>query len=146
VDNRVVQLCAAGMAIDGDPAAAHSLFMQAWESRLDDFDASIAAHFLARHQTSPQEALHWNCLALQHAEAVAGSRANPLFASLHLNLGESYRALGRYSESMASVTQGLSSLAFLPPDGYRDFIARGLERLQERLSEIDVGRPTSNTR
>ena len=131
-DNPVVQLCAAGMAVDGDPAAAHSLFLQAWESRRDDFDASIAAHFLARHQPSPEEALHWNRLALHHAEAVTDTRANALFASLHLNLGESYRALGRHSDAMASATQGLSSLAFLPADGYRDFVARGLERLQER--------------
>src|SRR3954468_21907011 len=51
-DNPVVALCAAGMAIEGDASAALRLFEQAWEARCDDYDASIAAHFLTRHQAT----------------------------------------------------------------------------------------------
>lgn len=122
------------MAVDGDPAAAHALFMQAWESRRDDYEASIAAHFVARHQSSPEETLRWNRLALEHAEAVSDDRAKPLLASLQLNLGDSYRLLGQYLEAKVAVTQGLSSLEYLPEGGYRDFVAGALQRLQERLS------------
>jgi hypothetical protein len=122
------------MAVDGDPVAAHALFMQAWESRRDDYEASIAAHFVARHQPSPEETLRWNRLALEHAEAVSDDRAKPLLASLQLNLGDSYRLLGQYLEAKVAVTHGLASLEYLPEGGYRDFVAGALRRLQDRLA------------
>jgi hypothetical protein len=45
-DSEVARLCAAGMSVDGDHAAALALFMQAWDLRRDDYEASIAAHFV----------------------------------------------------------------------------------------------------
>ena len=68
-NNPVVALCAAGMAIEGDSSAARALFEQAWEARRDDYDASIAAHFLARHQPTIESRLHWNVLAARVAAA-----------------------------------------------------------------------------
>lgn len=135
--SEVARLCAAGMNLDGDPAAAHALFTQAWESRRDDYEASIAAHFVARHQPSPEQTLHWNQLAVDHALAVADDRAESLLASLYLNLGESLRVLGQYPDAMAAATRGLSCLELLPAGGYRDFVAGGLERLEKRLSQAD---------
>ena len=67
-DSPVARLCAAGMAVDGDPTAASTLFRQAWDARRDDYEASIAAHFIARHQPSLADSLHWNRLAVHHAE------------------------------------------------------------------------------
>lgn len=133
-DSEVARLCAAGMSVDGDPAAALALFMQAWALRRDDYEASVAAHFVARHQESPELVLHWNTLAVHHAEAVKDDRAQSLFPSLYLNLGESLRVLGRYREAMVAVTRGLSCLELLPADGYRKFVEGGLWRLDERLS------------
>lgn len=136
-DSEVARLCAAGMNVDGDPAAAHALFMQAWESRRDSYEASIAAHFVARHQPSPEQSLHWNQLAVDHAEAVEDDRARSLFASLYLNLGENLRVLGQYTEALAAATRGLSRLELLPADGYRDFVEGGLRRLVKRLPQLD---------
>lgn len=134
-DNPVAQLCAAGMAIDGDPSAAHAFFLQAWDSRGDDYDASIAAHFLARHQPSPSDTLHWNRVAAAHAEAVPDTRAKPLLASLYLNLGDSYLALGHAVDAAAVAERGVAALQFLPLGGYRQFVAHGLRRLQSRLAQ-----------
>jgi hypothetical protein len=53
--NRVVALCAEGMAIEGSPADAMRLFEQAWALRTDDFEAAVAAHFVARHQPTPAD-------------------------------------------------------------------------------------------
>jgi hypothetical protein len=36
------------MEVDGTPEAALEPFMKAWDARTDDYDASIAAHFVAR--------------------------------------------------------------------------------------------------
>ena len=126
------------MNVDGDPAAAHALFMQAWDSRRDDYEASIAAHFVARHQPAVEQSLHWNQLAVDHAEAVDDARAQSLFASLYLNLGESLRLVGQYPEALAAATRGLSWLDFLPAGGYRDFVEGGLRRLAKRTSQVDA--------
>jgi hypothetical protein len=127
------QLCAAGMTIDGDPVAAHACFLRAWEARRDDYDASIAAHFLARHQPTPGETLHWNQAAVEYAEAVPGDRAHPLLASLYLNLGDSYLAAGRLADATLAADRGVAALQYLPADGYGAFVAHGLERLKSRL-------------
>ena len=61
--NPVVQLCAAGMAIEGDPLGARALFAEAWALQSDDYEACIAAHYVARHQATAEETLRWNALA-----------------------------------------------------------------------------------
>lgn len=129
-ENPVVQLCAAGMAIEGDAPAAGELFAKAWALHRDDYEASIAAHFVARHQTTPDDTLHWNALAVRHAEAVADHRVDQLLASLYLNLADSYRLLGRSEEAAAALERASAALAYLPPDGYRDFVAGGIDRLR----------------
>jgi hypothetical protein len=73
--------------------------MNAWEARQDDYDACIAAHYLARFQDSPEESLRWNQLALQHANLVGDDRVKDFYPSLYLNLGRSYEVLGNQAET-----------------------------------------------
>ena len=49
--NPVVLLCAAGMEREGEPEEARRLFQQAWDARRNDYEAAIAAHYLARNDT-----------------------------------------------------------------------------------------------
>ena len=132
-ENPVVRLCAEGMAIEGDAPAARELFEKAWALCRDDYDASIAAHFIARHQATPDETLRWNAFAVRHAEAVGDHRVDDLLASLYLNLGESYRVLGRSDEAAAAAERASEALIGLPPGGYRDFVAGGIDRLRSQL-------------
>ena len=134
-DSDVARLCAAGMAVDGDAAAAGALFRQAWDARRDDYEASIAAHFLARHQPSPSDTLHWNRVAAEHAEAVSDERAKPLLASLYLNLADSYLAVGDSANATVTAEQGVAALELLPADGYRDFVSYGLQRVRARIAQ-----------
>lgn len=134
-NSEVARLCAAGMAIDGDAVAASALFRQAWDARRDDYEASIAAHFLARHQPSLDDTLYWNRIAADHAEAVTDERARPLLASLYLNLADSYLALGHSAKAAIVAEQGVAALQFLPADGYRDFVSRGLQRVRARIAQ-----------
>jgi hypothetical protein len=131
--NPVVALCAAGMECEGDPPAALRLFEQAWATRTDDYDAAIAAHYVARHQATPADTLHWNEVAVHHAERVPDERAANLMASLYLNLGDALAGVGRESEARAVAIRAEESLRTLPGGGYRDLVARGVRRLQERL-------------
>lgn len=133
-NNPVMALCAAGMQVDGEPAKALALFEQAWELRRDDFDASVAAHFVARHQSTPVATLQWNERALQHADALADDRVHALLPSLCLNLAESYRIDGRLDQAQVLALRGLAAVDQLPTDdGYAQFVRAGLNRLLQRL-------------
>ena len=131
--NPVVALCAQGMAVDGMPTESLRLFEQAWAARRDDFDAAIAAHFLARHQATATLTLQWNELAVQHAEAASDGRCQALLASLYLNLADSHARLGQGELARAAAQRAAESLAELPPGGYREFVAVGIDRLMRRL-------------
>jgi hypothetical protein len=133
--NPVVALCAQGMAVEGSPSDALRLFEQAWALRRSDFDAAVAAHFVARHQPSDADALHWNALAVQHAEAVTDGSAEELLASLYLNLGDSHFRLGQRTAAMAALRVAADNLVAVPAGGYRDFLVLGIERLTNRLEE-----------
>jgi hypothetical protein len=131
--NPVVALCAEGMAVGGTPTEAMRLFERAWAIRSDDFDAAVAAHFLARHQATPEATLHWNALAVRYAEAVPDGRAAGLLASLYLNLGDAQANVGDVAAAAESVRRANDHLAGLPPGGYRDFVALGVRRLAARV-------------
>jgi hypothetical protein len=132
-DNPVVALCAAGMAVEGDREQARALFERAWSIRRDDYEASIAAHFLARHQPTIAETLAWNEHALRHATTVTDGRTVEFLASLYLNVGDSYLAVGRVSDAAAAAELAHANLAVLPAGGYRDFVERGIRGLGERI-------------
>src|ERR1051325_7242323 len=97
--NPVVALCAAAMACEGETETARRLFQEAWDARRDDYDAAVAAHYLARHQPTPYLVLVWNARAIEHAERVTDGRATELLPSLYLNLGDSLLAVGRRAEA-----------------------------------------------
>ena len=137
--NPVVALCSEGMAAEGTPAEALRLFERAWAARRDDYDAAIAAHFVARHQASPEDTLRWNALAVRHAEAVTDGRAAAFLASLYLNLGDAQANVGDVAAAAAAVRRAAEQLAVVPPGGDREFVAMGIRRLAERVGVASPG-------
>lgn len=99
--NPVVQLCIQGARAELERRLvdARALYQQAWEAHTDDYEACIAAHYVARFQDSPQETLRWNQAALHHAELVNDERVREFFPSLYLCLGRSYEVLGNNIEA-----------------------------------------------
>lgn len=123
------------MALEGEPETARQLFQKAWDARRDDYDAAVAAHYLARHQPSPSLVLDWNARAVAHCECVTDGRATDLLPSLYLNLADSLLAVGRRAEARVVAERAAEHLAALRADGYRSFVAMAIARLQERLVE-----------
>jgi tetratricopeptide (TPR) repeat protein len=101
LENPVVKLCVAGTQAEfkGALEEARTLYQQAWESARDDYEACIAAHYVARFQDDPEQKLHWNRIALERAEVVGDERVREFYPSLYLNMGHSYELLGDQDEA-----------------------------------------------
>jgi hypothetical protein len=135
-NNPVVKLCAEGMQAEaeGRMAAAATLFLQAWAMRQDDFDACVAAHYVARHQASPADTLRWNQVALEHANAIGDERVRGFFPSLYLNLGWSHEALGDQPAAIKYYELASAAMDDLPEGLYRNKVQRGLASARQRTA------------
>ncbi len=133
-ENPIVQLCIAGMAAEaeGRSADAKALFEQAWDKSEDDFEACIAAHYVARHQATPAATLEWNERALRYAEAAGDDLARDFFPSLYLNYAHSLEQLGRTYEACRHYGLAAGRLNDLPPSGYAQFVRGGVTAGQRR--------------
>ena len=100
-NNPVIKLCIAGTQaeFDSDMEAACDLYQQAWEAATDDYEACIAAHYVARCQESPEETFRWNREALERAKAIDDNSVKDFYPSLYLNMGRSYEQLGNQAEA-----------------------------------------------
>lgn len=96
VNNPVIKLCIEGSQAEfrGSITAAQRCYQQAWAIAQDNYEACIAAHYVARHQPTPEAALWWNQIALERANAVADERVQAFYGSLYLTLGYSYEVVG----------------------------------------------------
>jgi len=101
ITNPVIQLCIEGSRAEFEHRLedARALYQHAWDAHQDNYEACIAAHYLARFQDSPDEILLWNELALEHACAVKDERVEQFFPSLYLNLGSAHEKLGNLEEA-----------------------------------------------
>ncbi|MGW1682664.1 hypothetical protein [Saccharopolyspora sp. NPDC002376] len=131
-ENPVVHLCSQGMQAEAEGRSddAREQFQQAWERATDDYEASIAAHYLARHQPNPEQTLRWNRESLERAERVDDERVTGFFASLHLNLAKSYRELDQPDRAHEHFALAAKHIDDVPPGQYADWtryaIAEGL--------------------
>lgn len=138
-NNPIVRLCVEGMRAEGEGRLedAHTLFTQAWESSTDDLEACIAAHYLARHQKSPEETLKWNQEALARADAIGDERVSNFYPSLYLNMGHSYELLGNAQEASRYYELAAESSADLPGGRYGETVRKGIEEGRKRAEALD---------
>ena len=101
INNPVIKLCVAGTQAEfkGQIQEAYALYQQAWDAACDDYEVCIAAHYMARNQTEPQQILFWNQEALKHADRVGDERVKVFYPSLYLNMGRAYELLGNGIEA-----------------------------------------------
>jgi len=99
--NPVIKLCIEGTQAEfqGQSDRAYRLYQEAWNAAEDDYEACIAAHYMARHQADPHENLRWNQIALDKARAVSDEQVVDFYPSLYLNMGQSFELLGMMSKA-----------------------------------------------
>ena len=134
-ENPVVKLCVAGMRAeaDGRYADARACFLRAWAARRDDYDACIAAHYVARHQETPRDILHWNQVALDHAARVGDGRVHGFYPSLYLNLGRAHELVGALADARRYYTLAETAAERLSADRYGRVVSGALAEARERL-------------
>jgi len=111
MDSETIRLCIEGTQAEfkGSPNLARDLYWQAWQAAADDYDACVAAHYMARFQADARSALEWNLVALARANALGEEHALAFYPSLYVNLGHSYEMLGDQSlaEKYYNLARGL---------------------------------------
>jgi len=135
LDSPVLGLCQEGMRAEAEGRLpdARALFEQAWAARTDDYDACVAAHYLARWQDDPAEALRWNQESLRHAEAVGDERVAAFYPSLLVGVAMAHERLGDTVAARVAFERAAAHDGVLPADAYGDqlraAVADGLRRL-----------------
>ncbi|RCG22846.1 hypothetical protein DQ384_34920 [Sphaerisporangium album] len=119
---------------EGRPEDARRLFDQAWAERSDDFDACVAAHYVARQQDSAEEVLLWNAVSLHHAHAAGDDRVTEFYPSLYLNMGASHELLGDPSEAERYFRLAADHAAALPAGPYGDMLRQGITEGLNRVT------------
>jgi tetratricopeptide (TPR) repeat protein len=136
-NNAVVRLCIEGMQAEaeGNSNKARTLFEQAWAAHSDDYEACVAAHFLARQQETHADALRWNREALTRADAAGDERVSSFYPSLYLNMGRSYEDIGDLAEARRYYELAAERIDELPPGPYSDVVRGGVMSALERLNQ-----------
>lgn len=100
-NNAVIKLCIEGTRaeLEGKIQNARDLYMQAWNKSQNDYEACIAAHYVARHQENAEDIFRWNQESLHRADKVNDERVKEFYPSLYLNMGYSCEILGNASKA-----------------------------------------------
>ena len=134
-NNPVIQLCAQGMQLEGEgrPDEARQLFCKAWNEATTPFEQFTAAHYVARHQPTTQDKLHWDEKCLQIALSMQDDGMKTTYPSLYLNVGKCYEDLGNKAEAAKNYIQAQAYTSYLADDGYGNMIRAGIENGLQRV-------------
>ena len=90
--NNVIALCVQGMGMEdkGKPEAASRLFLQAWDEATNDFEKFTAAYYVARHQETVRDKLHWLETSLRFALKINDATVKAAFPALYSSIAKCY--------------------------------------------------------
>lgn len=127
-ENKIVQLCAQGMSMEGDQPEAKKLFSNAWNQASTALEKFIAAHYLARHQEDPSQKLEWDKISLRFALQIGSEDIKAYYPSLYLNIAKCYEDLKKFNLAKKNYQLAHKYSGYLARDGYGDFIRRRISR------------------
>ncbi len=129
-DNNIIKLCAQGMGKEGEGKSveAHELFTQAWNEATNDFEKLTAAHYVARHQKTITDKLHWDEVALELALKINDESVKSFYSSLYLNIAKCHEDLEDFENAKKNYLLALSVTDLLPDDGYAAMIKAGIAK------------------
>ncbi|MCH5719214.1 rRNA adenine methyltransferase [Niabella hibiscisoli] len=127
-NNEIVRLCAEGMELEGQgkKEEASKLFKNAWDKAANDFEKFISAHYVARHQETIEDKLHWDKTSLTLALRINDHNVKGALPSLYLNIAKCYEDLNDLHSAKANYEEALLNSNLLPDDGYGNMITGGI--------------------
>lgn len=131
----VAKLCAEGMASEGqgNMAEAAKLFREAWDQSSNSYERCISAHYVARHQPTPEDALNWNIVAMEEANKSDENLVGAFYPSLFLCVGKSHEDLGNVDEARKYYELAQSKSELLPEGPYGDLVRTGICEALKRV-------------
>lgn len=120
---------------NGNPNESLDLFTQAWDEANTGQEKLIAAHYLARQQSSVEEKLVWDKKALHHALQLQDDSINTTLPSLYLNISKCYEDLKQWDEAFKNYKLAEDYVRFLANDGYGNMIRSGIQNGLKRLAD-----------
>ena len=139
-NNPIIRLVNKGTELEKEKRVddAQKLFVQAWNEATNDWEKCIAAHFVARHQTSPEESLKWNMESLTQANNVHEPIIRGYYPSLYLAVGTSYEKIGNVIEAKRYYQLAFERISDLPTDPENEHYSKGVrETILERKTALD---------
>jgi hypothetical protein len=135
-NNNIVKLCAQGMMLEGEGKLeeAHKIFLQAWNESTNDLEKFTSAHYVARHQKTVADKLHWDKTALNLALRINDESMRANYPSLYLNIAKFYDDLNDHNNSEKNYQLAFSFANLLPDDGYGKMIKQGIENGIKRIA------------
>lgn len=94
--NNIVKRCLQGMEMEakGNPEEANQLFREGWEEATNEFEKFLSAYYVARHQPTVADRLHWLTTALDHALKADNEATKSALPTLYFQIAGCYKALG----------------------------------------------------
>ncbi|MEV6632091.1 hypothetical protein AB0M54_15205 [Actinoplanes sp. NPDC051470] len=148
-------MAAVGAAVElgraGERGAARDALAGLWERVGEGGDAlhrCSVAHYLADLQDDLTDELVWDLRALAAVSDLDDQRARrydgawqvrAFLPSLHLNLADVYRRLGRLAESREHLAVAVTHVDALPDDEYGAMIRGGVDRVGTALASGSRG-------
>jgi rifampin ADP-ribosylating transferase len=139
--NKIVQLSSKGMQKEAEfeTAEARKIFEEAWRVASNNFEKSIAAHYVARHQDTVKEKLYWDELALSLALKNDYKQTEQILPSLYLNIGKCYEDLGSFCGAKENYDKANFLADSLQDSGYGNMIKSAIKAGLARVSEKKNG-------
>jgi hypothetical protein len=149
--DEIMQRIGEGIAASqrGERSLARSIFGAVWDqiggTDGDPFHRCAVAHSMADVQDDLEDELAWDLRALEAADLLTDERVQAggvagtavgFYPSLHLNLADVYRRLGRTDSAREHVRLANEAVSALPDDGYGAVIRGGLARIEHQLDEL----------
>jgi hypothetical protein len=138
----------AGTGRSGERPGARVALQEIWDEvgpTGDPLHRCAVAHAMADVQDDPHEELAWDLRALEAADGITEESVEAsgvaisvagLYPSLHLNLADVHRRLGRVEAARRHIALGRRALhAHAGDDGSREFIMAALGRVERRIDE-----------
>ena len=120
---------------EGKNEEALKLFQQAWDEATNNFEKFTSAHYVARHQKSIENKLHWDKLALNLALQIYDEDIKATYPSLYLNIAKCYEDLGDQENAIYNYEKANSFIKYLGDDGYGKMIKNGIQMGIQRASQ-----------